>query len=90
MTICQRFVVSGLVQGVFFRASTREHARQLGLSGWVRNLPGGRVEVLACGSVEMLDALHEWLWEGPSEARVVSVERYDAEPTSTLDDFTIR
>lgn len=71
---CVRCYVSGRVQGVFFRASTRERARSLGLAGEVSNLPDGRVVVTACGSQAALDALQQWLWEGPSQAVVSDVQ----------------
>ena len=74
-----RFLVSGRVQGVFFRASTRLEAERLGLRGHARNLPDGRVEVLACGSEAGLDALERWLWRGPPQARVESVKRLVSE-----------
>lgn len=70
-----RFLVSGKVQGVFFRASTRERALDLGLNGRATNLPDGRVEVVAEGPAEALDALEAWLHEGPSAARVEVVVR---------------
>lgn len=70
-----RFLVSGLVQGVFYRASTRTQARELGLTGHARNLPDGRVEVVAHGEPEALDALERWLWQGPPAAGVEGVER---------------
>ncbi|WP_213600581.1 acylphosphatase [Pseudoxanthomonas japonensis] len=70
-----RFVVSGKVQGVFFRASTRERALDLGLSGRATNLPDGRVEVIAEGDAAALDALEVWLHQGPPAARVESVVR---------------
>lgn len=70
-----RFLVSGRVQGVFFRAATRERALALGISGHARNLPDGRVEVLASGSPEALAALADWLEVGPPAARVERVER---------------
>lgn len=70
-----RFHVSGHVQGVFFRASTREQALRLGLRGYARNLPDGRVEVLAVGEADAIDALARWLHEGPPMARVDAVER---------------
>lgn len=72
-----RFIVSGRVQGVFYRASTREQALALGLTGHAQNLPDGRVEVLASGSADALDALGRWLWQGPSAARVSAVSRED-------------
>lgn len=74
MSHCIHCCVSGQVQGVFFRASTRDEARRLGLTGWVRNLPDGRVEVLACGERPALDTLVEWLHEGPPHANVSGVE----------------
>ncbi|MHC4472733.1 MAG: acylphosphatase [Planctomycetota bacterium] len=66
--------VSGLVQGVFYRASAQESARSLGLDGWVRNLPDGRVEIVAEGPREKLEALAEWCREGPPFARVQDVD----------------
>jgi acylphosphatase len=73
-----RFVVSGKVQGVFFRASTREQALELDLRGYAKNLPDGRVEVLAAGSDAALDALAAWLRQGPPAARVDDLERLPA------------
>jgi acylphosphatase len=70
-----RFLVSGRVQGVFFRASTRNEAERLGVAGSARNLADGRVEVLASGSDEALSALERWLWQGPPSARVDEVQR---------------
>ena len=70
-----RFLVSGLVQGVFFRASTGARARELGLTGYVKNLADGRVEVVACGTPDSLAALEAWLHEGPPAARVEAVGR---------------
>ncbi len=74
MTICRRCLVSGRVQGVFYRATTREQARQRGITGHAINLPDGRVEVLACGPAEAVEALCRWLWQGPPAARVESVD----------------
>lgn len=71
-----RFLVGGVVQGVFFRAGTREQALRLGLTGSARNLPDGRVEVRAHGEAAALDALERWLWQGPAAARVEGVERH--------------
>jgi len=70
-----RFVVSGRVQGVFFRASTRAEAARLGIAGSARNLDDGRVEVIAIGAEAALDALERWLWQGPPSARVEAVSR---------------
>lgn len=70
-----RFLVSGRVQGVFFRASTREQALALGLAGCARNLPDGKVEVLAEGATAALDQLERWLHQGPPAAQVITVVR---------------
>lgn len=70
-----RFVISGKVQGVFFRASTRNEARRLSLHGHARNLTDGRVEVIAHGSDEALRELEQWLWQGPPAAQVDEVVR---------------
>lgn len=86
---CARFIVRGRVQGVFFRASTRERALELGVSGYARNLPDGCVEVLASGSDQVLGALQEWLRQGPPAARVEGVSR-EAMPEQTMQGFTTR
>lgn len=70
-----RFRVSGKVQGVFFRASAREQALRLGLSGSVRNLDDGRVEVIAAGDDGSLEMLASWLQQGPPSSNVVEVLR---------------
>jgi acylphosphatase len=74
-----RFLVSGKVQGVCFRASTREQALRLQLAGYAKNLPDGRVEVLAVGKAEALADLERWLWQGPSLAKVEEVSRQEEE-----------
>lgn len=74
MVTCVRCLIAGRVQGVSFRASTREKAMELGVRGWVRNLPDGRVEALLQGEVEAVEALKKWLWRGPSLAQVVDVQ----------------
>lgn len=66
--------VSGRVQGVWFRGWTREQAAELGLSGWVRNLPDGRVEARAQGPEDKLRVLLSLLHQGPAHARVDDVE----------------
>jgi acylphosphatase len=70
-----RFVVSGRVQGVFFRASTRAQALRLGLAGSATNLDDGRVEVIAAGPDDALAELERWLQHGPPSARVIRVDR---------------
>ena len=69
-----RCFVSGRVQGVYYRASTVEVAARLGLRGWARNLPDGRVEVVAAGTPDAIAELTAWLWQGPPSARVDSVD----------------
>jgi acylphosphatase len=89
MEVAARFLVSGKVQGVFFRASTCEQARRLGLRGHARNLPDGRVEVVSAGTEEAVDALGRWLERGPPQARVEKVLREAADPASCEPDFDI-
>lgn len=74
MTQELHILVSGLVQGVSYRINATDKATQLGLVGWVRNLPDGRVEMLAQGEEEALQALLLWAHQGPPSARVESVE----------------
>ncbi len=74
---CKRFIISGRVQGVWFRASTRQEAMRLGLTGHAINLSDGRVEVLACGDAVALDRLADWLWQGPELAAVSDVRSED-------------
>jgi acylphosphatase len=74
-----RFIVSGKVQGVCFRASTREQAQRLQLAGYAKNLPDGRVEVLAVGKEDALADLERWLWQGPPLAKVEEVSRQEEE-----------
>ena len=73
MTVCVRCIVSGRVQGVFFRATAQRKALELKISGWARNLPDGSVEVLACGDEANVKKLQDWLWQGPPHARVTDV-----------------
>lgn len=68
--ICMQFFVTGRVQGVWFRAGTKQEAERLGLLGFAKNLPDGRVEVIACGERDKLAALNEWLKHGPRGAKV--------------------
>ncbi len=85
----RNYLVSGRVQGVCYRMATVEQARRLGLTGWVRNLADGRVEVYACGSRAALDTLQAWLHQGPPMARVDSVGVSDSKPDK-LQEFSIR
>lgn len=82
-------IVSGRVQGVCFRMSTSQQAKLLGLTGWVRNLEDGRVEVFACGEAPLLDQLRKWLAHGPSMAMVINVASVSVE-YQEFPDFSIR
>lgn len=83
------FLVSGRVQGVWFRQRTKELADRFGLAGWVRNLPDGRVEGFAQGSGPALASLRDWLTRGPPLAQVLQLEWTPA-PARDLAGFDIR
>lgn len=80
--VCKKSLVGGRVQGVFYRASTATRARELGVKGYAKNLPDGRVEVLACGDAAAVQALIDWLWKGSTASKVTSVETRDVELAS--------
>lgn len=82
--------ISGLVQGVCYRASAQEKASSLGLTGYTRNLPDGRVEVVAEGPLDNLQALKAWCGEGPPAARVDTVEVSEGEASGEFRGFGIR
>jgi acylphosphatase len=87
----QRHVwISGVVQGVFFRQATRRRAQELGLTGWVRNLPDGRVEAVFRGSTEAVQAILEWCHEGPPSATVERVETLTETSGAPFPGFGIR
>jgi len=88
MAQATRFIVRGKVQGVFFRASTREQAQRLGMRGYARNLSDGSVEVVAVGEDDAVEAIARWLQHGPPSARVDRVERSSIE-TDAMDDFSV-
>ena len=89
MEVCRRFLVSGRVQGVAFRAWTREQAESLALTGWAMNLADGRVEVLACGDADAVEQLAKMLHQGPPAARVTAVDDQPADHMK-LSRFAIR
>ncbi|MGY0506027.1 acylphosphatase [Luteimonas sp. e5] len=84
-----RFLVQGRVQGVHFRAGTREVALRLGLDGHARNLEDGRVEVVVAGDASAIHALDEWLREGPPQARVDRLTREDVATDAIAPGFFI-
>jgi len=83
-------IVEGRVQGVWFRDSTRRQAVELGVNGWVRNLPDGRVEVLAEGAADKVERLAAWCRQGPPAARVSKVVRDDEPWRGDLGPFAVR
>ena len=68
-------IITGKVQGVFYRQCTKEKAKELNISGIVRNLPDDTVQIIASGTAEKLETLIEWCWKGPSRARVTGIKQ---------------
>lgn len=85
---CTKAWVTGKVQGVWYRGSTQEQALKMGITGYAKNLPDGRVEVLMCGSQEAVKNLSEWLWQGPEKAHVTHVEFEVLEQAHAPDTFS--
>lgn len=80
--------ISGRVQGVSYRSSTKAKAEELGVAGWVKNLPGGRVEAVFEGESEDVEKIIEWCKKGPPAAQVANVEISKEEP-ERLDGFNV-
>ena len=74
MDVRAHCIVEGMVQGVFYRSCTMDKARELGVTGWVRNLRDGRVEAVFEGDEEKVKATVEWLWEGSQYSKVEDVK----------------
>ncbi|MDH3359781.1 MAG: acylphosphatase [Desulfobulbaceae bacterium] len=87
---CVHIIVEGRVQGVFYRASTKEEASRLGLTGWVRNRPEGSVEAIIEGDPEQISKMIGWLHKGPPHATVTRVRVTNEESNNNHIDFTIR
>ncbi len=83
-------IISGRVQGVSYRMSAWERARQLGLSGWVRNLNDGRVEMIIEGDTSLLKQMTDWAGQGPRFASVTNVDVSEEKVSGDLEDFEIR
>lgn len=81
--------VSGRVQGIFFRENTRRKAKGLGITGWVRNLPDGRVEAVFEGEKQKVEKMIEWVKKGPILARVDNVEIDWQEAKDEFENFDI-
>ena len=86
--ISVRILVSGLVQGVFFRFQAKEKADALGLKGWVRNNNDGSVEMVTEGTEHSIKQLEQWCWKGPPKAKVTGVSM-TPEPLHDFADFQI-
>ena len=82
--------VYGRVQGVYFRASTKQQADALGLSGWVRNRRDGTVELVVEGPLPAVESLCRWAASGPPMAQVDLLEREDSDPVGPGDGFVVR
>jgi acylphosphatase len=89
MTSRARVLVSGLVQGVAFRASCAAHARRLGLTGWVRNLQDGRVEAVFEGESAAVDRAVDWCRRGPPASSVEDLQVFPEPPTGEFERFRI-
>lgn len=87
--ICLHCFISGRVQGVFYRRETQKQALARGVKGWVQNLPDGRVEAVFSGEREIVEALRDWLWQGPPAASVTSVEVEEL-PYQTFSQFEMK
>ncbi len=83
-------LISGRVQGVYYRAHTRDEAKQRGLTGWVKNLTDGRVEAVVEGNVEDIQSLISWCRQGPPRAAVTDVAVEKETHQGEFSDFTIR
>lgn len=83
-------VISGRVQGVLFRASTRDKAQQLGLTGWVKNTSEGNVEAVFEGEEKLINEMLEWCHHGPPSAEVENVEVKKQKLIDDFNEFSIR
>ncbi len=86
--ICRRLLISGRVQGVWYRGSMQNEAEKLGVTGWVKNRPDGRVEALVEGTTAAVETIVEWCWQGPPAAHIDHVDVSVDQPHG-LRDFDI-
>ena len=84
-----RLIISGKVQGVFFRVSLRDQARDLGISGWARNNPDGTVEALIEGEPGKVDQIINWCWNGPPDAIVENISKREDSADLNMSSFEI-
>jgi len=90
MTSRVHVVISGRVQGVWFRATTKQKAEQLGLAGWVRNTSDGNVEAVFEGEENCVQKILDWCHHGPPFSKVENVEVKNESPTNGFDSFSIK
>jgi acylphosphatase len=90
MKLNTHVIISGKVQGVWFRANTKQKAEQLGLTGWVRNTSDGRVEAVFEGEEKLVKEMIQWCHKGPSLAKVEKVEVKNQNLTDGFDNFSVR
>lgn len=87
-TLCKKFTVTGRVQGVYYRAHTKDKAEELELTGYARNEDDGSVTVVACGDPGAIQLLQDWLWDGPPAAVVEQVTELSC-TEENFDDFQV-
>ena len=90
MKTCVDVIISGIVQGVWFRVSTKEKAEQLGITGWVRNTSDGNVEAIFEGEEYLIKKMLQWCQQGPPHARVENVIVKNQYSNNGFEDFSIK
>ncbi len=83
-------IISGRVQGVWFRANTKQKAEQLGINGWVKNIADGKVAALFEGDEKHVQEMIEWCHHGPPLAKVENIEVKKQSPTNGFEGFSVR
>ena len=81
--------ISGRVQGVYYRRDAKREATRLGLTGWVKNLPDRRVEIVVEGKEKIVEKFIRWCWKGPAMAIVRGIDEVKEHPTGEIDAFTV-
>jgi len=88
--IRQHFIISGTVQGVGYRYNSQQHALNLGVTGWVKNLSSGQVEIIAEANADTLSQFEKWLTVGPTQAKVTKVDVDTLKATAEFSTFSTR
>ena len=89
-SIRKHVVINGKVQGVFFRSSAQKRATSLGIGGWIKNMPDGKVEAVFEGKEEAVRKMLSWCWKGSGPAHVIDLKTKDEEPSGEEKDFRIK